>query len=40
MKGPKAMPGRKGCDKRRAPAAVWLGVLVIILTLALYVIFW
>jgi SSS family solute:Na+ symporter len=37
---PKVMPVRKEFDMRPAPSVVWLGVLVIVITLALYVIFW
>ena len=37
---PRVMPVREEFDMRPAPSVVWLGVLVIVITLALYVIFW
>ena len=37
---PKVMPVREEFDMRPAPSVVWLGALVIVITLALYVIFW
>ena len=37
---PKEMPVRKEYDMRPAPSVVWLGGLVIVLTLILYAIFW
>jgi SSS family solute:Na+ symporter len=37
---PKVMPVREEFDMRPAPSVVWLGVLVIVVTLALYAIFW
>jgi SSS family solute:Na+ symporter len=37
---PKVMPVREGFDSRPSPIVAWLGALVIVSTLALYVIFW
>jgi SSS family solute:Na+ symporter len=37
---PKVMPVREEFDMRPTPSVVWLGVAVIAITLALYVIFW
>ncbi|MGH7598933.1 MAG: hypothetical protein ACREOI_21470 [bacterium] len=37
---PATLPVREEFDMRPAPAVVWLGTTVIVLTLALYVIFW
>jgi SSS family solute:Na+ symporter len=37
---PRVMPVREEFDMRPAPSVVWLGALVIVITLALYVIFW
>jgi len=37
---PKVMPVRKEFDMKPTPSVVWLGGLVIVVTLALYVIFW
>ncbi|MHC4571159.1 MAG: solute:sodium symporter family transporter [Planctomycetota bacterium] len=37
---PKVMPVREDFDMRPAPSVLWLGAAVIIVTLALYVIFW
>lgn len=37
---PRVMPVREGFDTRPSPTVVWLGVLVIVATLALYGIFW
>ncbi len=37
---PKVMPVREEFDMRPAPSVVWLGALVIAVTLALYAIFW
>jgi len=37
---PKVMPVREEFDMRPAPSVVWLGGVVIVITLALYVIFW
>ncbi len=39
MKQPKVMRVRKKCDMGLAPSGVWFGVLVILVTLELYVIF-
>lgn len=40
LREPRAMPVRKDFDLRPARSVVWLGALVVALTLALYVIFW
>jgi SSS family solute:Na+ symporter len=40
LPAPKVMPLREGFDTRPSPVVAWLGVLVILSTLALYVIFW
>ena len=37
---PKVLPVREEFDMRPAPSVIWLGGLVIVITLALYVIFW
>jgi SSS family solute:Na+ symporter len=37
---PKVLPVREEFDMRPTPSVVWLGGLVIVVTLALYVIFW
>jgi len=37
---PKVMPTREDFDMRPAPSIVWLGGLVIVVTIALYIIFW
>jgi SSS family solute:Na+ symporter len=37
---PKALPVREEFDMKPAPSVLWLGVLVIVVTLTLYVIFW
>jgi SSS family solute:Na+ symporter len=37
---PKILPVREEFDMKPAPSVIWLGALVIIVTLALYVIFW
>jgi len=37
---PKVMPVREEFDMRPAPSVLWLGGVVIVATLALYVIFW
>jgi SSS family solute:Na+ symporter len=37
---PKTTPVRKEFDLKPTPQVLWLGVSVIVLTLALYVIFW
>ena len=37
---PKILPVREEFDMRPAPSVVWLGAAVIVVTLALYVIFW
>jgi SSS family solute:Na+ symporter len=37
---PRRMPVREGFDMKPTPAIIWLGILVIALTLVLYVIFW
>jgi SSS family solute:Na+ symporter len=37
---PKKLPVREEYDMRPTPAVLWLGILVIAATLALYVIFW
>jgi len=37
---PKTLPKREGFDMRRAPSVVWLGVVVIAVTVVLYIIFW
>lgn len=37
---PRKMPVREGFDMKPTPSVVWLGGLVIVLTLILYVIFW
>jgi len=36
----RTMPVREEFDMRRTPSVIWLGVIVIAVTLALYVIFW
>jgi len=40
LKEPRVMPVRKDFDMRPAPSVVWLGGLVIAVTIALYIIFW
>jgi SSS family solute:Na+ symporter len=40
MTEPKVMPVREEFDMRPTPSVVWLGALVIVVTLALYVVFW
>ena len=40
LPAPRVMPVREEFDMRPAPSVVWLGALVIVITLALYVIFW
>jgi SSS family solute:Na+ symporter len=40
LSAPVKLPVRQEFDMRPAPAVVWLGTTVIVLTLALYVIFW
>ncbi|MCI0693618.1 solute:sodium symporter family transporter [candidate division KSB1 bacterium] len=40
LSAPVTLPVREKFDMRPAPAVVWLGTTVIVLTLALYVIFW
>jgi SSS family solute:Na+ symporter len=40
LSGSATLPVREEFDMRPAPAVVWLGTTVIVLTLALYVIFW
>ena len=40
LKEPKVMPVREGFDMKPAPAVVWLGGIIIALTLTLYIIFW
>ncbi len=37
---PRTMPVRKEFDMRPAPSVVWLGAVVIIITICLYIIFW
>ncbi|MHC4326455.1 MAG: hypothetical protein ACYSUX_19480, partial [Planctomycetota bacterium] len=37
---PKVMPVREEFDMRPAPSVVWLGVIVIAITIALYIKFW
>ena len=37
---PKVMPVREEFDMRPAPSVLWLGGAVIIITIALYIIFW
>ena len=37
---PKVMPVRKEFDMRPAPSVVWLGIIVIAITIALYIKFW
>lgn len=40
LKEPKVMPTRKDIDMTPAPSVIWLGGLVIAITISLYVIFW
>lgn len=40
LAAPRVMPERKDFDMRPAPAVKWLGALIIVLTLILYVVFW
>lgn len=40
LKKPKEMPEQKGFDLKPAPSVLWLGLLVIAVTVALYIIFW
>jgi SSS family solute:Na+ symporter len=40
LSAPKTLPVREDFDARPAPAVIWLGAIVIALTLLLYVIFW
>lgn len=37
---PKTLPVREKFDMRPAPSVIWLGAIVIVITLALYAIFW
>lgn len=39
-KMPRTMPIKEGFDMKPTPLVVWLGALIIILTVALYIIFW
>ena len=40
LKEPKVMPVKEGFDMKPTPLVLWLGMLVIALTVALYILFW
>ena len=40
LANPKILPVREGIDMKPAASVKWLGILVIAITIALYIIFW